>query len=78
MLAVVNQLYEAQVYDDFVIKSNSAVMKCHIPSFVMDYVSVISWVTEDSTTIDLPIESGIKLSPLYLFFVDTWNFTLLL
>ncbi|GJQ87297.1 Dscam [Trypoxylus dichotomus] len=40
---VVNQYYEAQVYDVFVIKGNTAVFKCHIPSFVSDHVEVVSW-----------------------------------
>lgn len=38
-----NQYYEAQVYDVFVIKGNTAVFKCHIPSFVSDHVEVVSW-----------------------------------
>ncbi|XP_068899439.1 cell adhesion molecule Dscam1 isoform X33 [Tenebrio molitor] len=41
--AVVNQYYEAQVYDVFVIKGNTAVFKCQIPSFVSDHVDIISW-----------------------------------
>lgn len=40
---VVNQYFEAQVYDVFVIKGNTAVFKCQIPSFVSDHVEVISW-----------------------------------
>ncbi|XP_064216065.1 Down syndrome cell adhesion molecule isoform X2 [Tribolium castaneum] len=41
--AVVNQYYEAQVYDVFVIKGNTAVFKCQIPSFVSDHVEIVSW-----------------------------------
>ncbi|CAD7088395.1 unnamed protein product [Hermetia illucens] len=41
---VVNQYYESQVYDEFVIKGNSAVFKCQIPSFVADHVEIIEWV----------------------------------
>lgn len=37
------QYYEAQVYDVFVIKGNTAVFKCQIPSFVSDHVEVTSW-----------------------------------
>ncbi|KAG5890614.1 hypothetical protein JTB14_005124 [Gonioctena quinquepunctata] len=40
---VVNQYYEAQVYDVFVIKGNTAVFKCQIPSFVSDHVEILSW-----------------------------------
>ncbi|KYB25259.1 hypothetical protein TcasGA2_TC034381 [Tribolium castaneum] len=42
-LKVVNQYYEAQVYDVFVIKGNTAVFKCQIPSFVSDHVEIVSW-----------------------------------
>lgn len=31
------------MYDVFVIKGNTAVFKCQIPSFVSDHVEVISW-----------------------------------
>lgn len=43
VFSVVKQIYEVQVYDEYVIKGNTAVMKCHIPSFVVEYVKVISW-----------------------------------
>ncbi|KPI92826.1 Down syndrome cell adhesion molecule-like protein CG42256 [Papilio xuthus] len=39
----VNQFYESQVYDIYVIRGNAAVFKCHIPSFVSDHVHIISW-----------------------------------
>ncbi|CAF4862530.1 unnamed protein product [Pieris macdunnoughi] len=39
----VNQFYESQVYDIYVIRGNAAVFKCHLPSFVSDHVHVISW-----------------------------------
>nr|CAH7736151.1 unnamed protein product [Callosobruchus chinensis] len=45
---VVNQYYEAQVYDVFVIKGNTAVFKCQIPSFVSDHVEIIAWQDTDS------------------------------
>ncbi|XP_052739492.1 cell adhesion molecule Dscam2 isoform X32 [Bicyclus anynana] len=41
--AAVNQFYESQVYDIYVIRGNAAVFKCHIPSFVSDHVLVVSW-----------------------------------
>lgn len=34
--------------DEYVMKGNSAIMKCSIPSFVSDFVSVVGWVDEDS------------------------------
>ncbi|EDS26522.1 DSCAM [Culex quinquefasciatus] len=50
---VVNQYYEAQVYDVFVIKGNTALFKCQIPSFVADHVEIIEWVTTDGQTYGL-------------------------
>lgn len=41
--SVVNQYFEAQVYDVFVIRGNSAIFKCQIPSFVTDHVEIVSW-----------------------------------
>lgn len=38
-----SQYYEAQVYDMFVIRGNTAIFKCSVPSFVSDYVYVESW-----------------------------------
>lgn len=43
-LLVVSQFYESQVYDEYVIKGNAAVLKCNIPSFVSDHVEVVEWV----------------------------------
>uniref|UniRef100_T1IRM3 Down syndrome cell adhesion molecule-like protein Dscam2 n=1 Tax=Strigamia maritima TaxID=126957 RepID=T1IRM3_STRMM len=50
-MPLVVQIYEAQVYDEFVIAGNTAVMKCQIPSFVADYVSVTSWLRDSSFNI---------------------------
>lgn len=43
---VVIQEYEAEADNEYVIRGNSAIMKCEIPSFVADFVFVDSW--EDS------------------------------
>lgn len=48
-VAAVNQYFEAQVYDVFVIKGNAAVFKCNIPSFVSDYVEIVSWQDTEGT-----------------------------
>nr|XP_017031936.1 Down syndrome cell adhesion molecule-like protein Dscam2 isoform X40 [Drosophila kikkawai] len=41
--AVVSQHYEEDIHKAFVIRGNSAILKCDIPSFVADFVNVISW-----------------------------------
>lgn len=43
---VVTQYYEADVNKEHVIRGNAAVIKCLIPSFVADFVEVISWHTD--------------------------------
>uniref|UniRef100_T1JCP5 Ig-like domain-containing protein n=1 Tax=Strigamia maritima TaxID=126957 RepID=T1JCP5_STRMM len=53
--AVVQQYYEVQVYDEFVIIGNTAVLKCHIPPFVKEYVQVEAWIRNKH----LPIQSGV-------------------
>ena len=37
------------VPEDSVIVSNDVVIKCNIPSFVADFVSVTAWVTSEGT-----------------------------
>ncbi|XP_044270286.1 Down syndrome cell adhesion molecule-like protein Dscam2 isoform X42 [Tribolium madens] len=49
--AVVSQSYNANVMDESVLKGNTAIFKCHIPSFVSDYVSVVSWLQDDNDEI---------------------------
>ncbi|KRF98042.1 uncharacterized protein Dwil_GK22019, isoform D [Drosophila willistoni] len=44
--AVVSQHYEEDIHKAFVIRGNSAILKCDIPSFVADFVNVISWHTD--------------------------------
>lgn len=48
LFLVVAQNYEIDVIKEFAIRGNSAVMKCQVPSYVSDFVNVISWITEDS------------------------------
>lgn len=33
--------------DESVLRGNTALLKCHIPSFVADYVFVSSWTSDD-------------------------------
>lgn len=54
---VVSQFYITEAENEYVIKGNSAVMKCKIPSFVADYVSVEAWVNVDDGS-ELTYESS--------------------
>lgn len=42
-----NQYYDAEIIKEYVMKGNSAIIKCSIPSFVADFVSVIGWTDEE-------------------------------
>lgn len=47
LFLVVNQLYTVNVMDESVLRGNTAILKCHIPSFVADYVFVSGWTSDD-------------------------------
>ncbi|XP_043494113.1 Down syndrome cell adhesion molecule-like protein Dscam2 isoform X11 [Polistes fuscatus] len=48
---VVQQFYETRVIDEFVLRGNTATLKCLVPSFVADFVDVIEWLAvEDGST----------------------------
>ncbi|XP_025832144.1 Down syndrome cell adhesion molecule-like protein Dscam2 isoform X2 [Agrilus planipennis] len=49
--AVVKQSYDVQVYDEYVISGNTAVLKCKIPSYVAEYVMVTSWIQDGTNNI---------------------------
>nr|ATU82862.1 secreted Ig-domain-containing protein [Pristhesancus plagipennis] len=58
--AVVDQVYEARVIDEFVLKGNAAILKCLIPSFVADFVQVIEWINSDGVSYPLVMSSDLK------------------
>lgn len=47
VFSVVNQFYTAEILKEYVIRGNTAILKCNIPSFVADYVTVDGWVLGD-------------------------------
>ncbi|SPP73121.1 blast:Down syndrome cell adhesion molecule-like protein Dscam2 [Drosophila guanche] len=49
--AVVPQSYTVNVMDESILRGNSAIMKCHIPSFVADFIVVDSWVEDEQRDI---------------------------
>lgn len=44
LYAVVSQFFITEAENEYVIKGNSAIMKCKIPSFVADFVIVDAWI----------------------------------
>lgn len=45
---MVPQTYSVNVMDENVLKGNAAIFKCHIPSYVADFIFVSSWLSDDS------------------------------
>lgn len=41
---MVKQFFESQVYDEYVIKGNTAIFKCQTPSFVADHIDITDWI----------------------------------
>lgn len=44
-----HQFYQTRVIDEFVLKGNTATLKCLVPSFVSDFVEVVEWLTDDKS-----------------------------
>lgn len=46
-----NQNYESELMPtEYVIRGNSAILKCSVPSFVADFITVDAWVTSEGQT----------------------------
>ena len=45
---MVAQYYDTDVNKEYAIRGNSAILKCVIPSFVADFVEVLSWHTNQN------------------------------
>lgn len=44
---VVNQFYQTDGENEYVIRGNSAILKCKVPSFIADFVFVEAWIDSD-------------------------------
>ncbi|XP_043680497.1 Down syndrome cell adhesion molecule-like protein Dscam2 isoform X23 [Vespula pensylvanica] len=45
--AVVAQPYQPEILTEYVIRGNSAILKCSIPSYIAEFVTVEAWIRED-------------------------------
>ncbi|XP_035788181.1 Down syndrome cell adhesion molecule-like protein Dscam2 isoform X37 [Anopheles albimanus] len=45
--AVVNQFYQTDGENEYVIRGNSAILKCKVPSFIADFVFVEAWIDNE-------------------------------
>ncbi|XP_076346768.1 cell adhesion molecule Dscam1-like isoform X3 [Tachypleus tridentatus] len=62
--AVLEQDYEVQIYDEIVMRGNTAVLYCNLPNYVKEFVQVTSWEREDGATIVSNVASGGRYSVL--------------
>ena len=63
LVTVVGQRYAVNVMDEHVLRGNAAIIKCHIPSFVAEFVEVDSWVEDETTVIYPKPDYGTVFSP---------------
>ncbi|XP_022815097.1 Down syndrome cell adhesion molecule-like protein Dscam2 isoform X15 [Spodoptera litura] len=54
--AVVSQAYTVNLMEENVLRGNSAIVKCHIPSFVTEYVTVSSWIISEGDVVETEIK----------------------
>lgn len=47
--SVVTQAYESEAENEYVIRGNNVVIKCKIPSYAADFISIVSWFDSDDT-----------------------------
>ncbi|XP_057326095.1 cell adhesion molecule Dscam2 isoform X34 [Microplitis mediator] len=47
--AVVSQFFVTEAENEYVIRANSAIMKCKIPSFVSEFIYVDQWIADDGS-----------------------------
>jgi hypothetical protein len=47
------QNYITEAENEYVIRGNTAIVKCKIPSFVADFVSVDAWISDNDITYTL-------------------------
>jgi hypothetical protein len=54
----VSQAYTVNLVEENVLRGNSAILKCLIPSFVTEYVSVAAWIIFEGDTEEQEIKLG--------------------
>ena len=65
-----SQSYNTEAHNEYVVLGNDAILKCNIPSFVADFVSVTGWVTSEGTQLKSGFVNG-KMGILGNFYKHT-------
>lgn len=75
MVAVVAQAYAVNLMEEYVLRGNAAVLKCHVPSFVSEYVFVVSWIiSESDEELEIKIDSENNSDGTYLSSIILYEF----
>lgn len=63
---MVSQSYTVNLWEENVLRGNSAILKCHIPSFVSEYVTITSWIISEGETdyVEISLDSVFNLGKL--------------
>ena len=69
---MVSQDYVTRVHEIDVILGNSGLLKCEIPSFVIDFVSVINWLDNQGEEYFMSQNTGITFH-FPRFFFARWD-----
>lgn len=56
-IAVVTQAYTVNILEESVLRGNAVILKCHISTFVTEYVSVSSWIISEADSDELEIKA---------------------
>lgn len=51
-----SQAYTVNLMEENVLRGNAAIVKCHIPSFVAEYVTISSWMISEGDINELEIK----------------------
>lgn len=60
--AVTRRRYDVKVYEEFVIKGNTAVLRCHVPEYARDFVTVTAWLIDETVKISPGFRRGDRYS----------------
>lgn len=62
--------------DEHVLRGNAAIVKCHIPSFVIDFVYVSAWILDENGEITeiFADQNGIDINTIGILFASNYFF----
>ena len=65
--SAVGQPFASDVSPEYAIAGNDAIFKCKLPSFVADFVSVVSWIDSESNSVFPNNNAGMTMSEIFVW-----------